>query len=259
MILVFLKASRVYNVANIFARGYVALGTSGFSNEAQERLLKALAEQLKLPLLQIAREAELAHSDQDATALGSISYTADMALRLVDSYLLSVQLQALPMLELEPVSVSAVLQDTAHRLNQLAKQYDCDLEVRLSGRYEPVMAHRQSLEAAFATLGYTFIESMPTEGQKHHIILGAHRSSKGLVAGVFGNQEGMSADMYRRGMALFGTARQAVPSLSPHAGAGVFVADSLLKNMEAPLHVSRHNKLSGLATTLITSQQLQLV
>jgi hypothetical protein len=236
-----------------------SLGTAAFDNSAQERLLRALAEQLKLPLLQIAREAELAATNQTPESLKSISYTADMALRLVDSYLLSVQLQALPSLELEPVSVSAVLQDTAHRLNQLAKQYDAELEVHLSGKYEPVMSHRQSLEAAFATLGYSFIEAVPHAGKKHKIILGAHRSSKGLVAGVFGNQDGLSTDMYKRGMALFGTARQAVPGLTPHAGAGVFVAESLLNNMQTPLHLSRHNKLLGLAATLLPSQQLSLV
>ena len=235
------------------------MATAVFSNEAQERLLRALAEQLKLPLLQIAREAELAQSSNDLKALNSISYTADMALRLVDSYLLSVQLQSLPTLDLEPVSVSAVLQDTAHYLSQLAKQYDCDLEVHLSGKYSPVMAHRKSMESAFATLGYAFIESIPAAEQKHKVILGAHKSSKGLVAGIFGNQEGINADMYRRGMALFGTARQSVPVLSPQSGAGVFVAESLLKNMETTLQVSRHSKLSGLAATFVQSQQLSLV
>ena len=249
----------MYNRSKLVRFGVTTLATAGYSSEAQERLLRALAEQLKLPLLQIAREAELAATNNDQKALGSISYTADMALRLVDSYLLSVQLQSLPVLELEPVSISAVLQDTAHRLNQLAKQYDCDLEVHLSGKYGPVMAHRQSLESAFATLGYAFIESMPTAENKHKVILGAHRSAKGLVTGLFGNQEGTSADMYRRGMALFGTARQPIPTLSPQSGAGVFVAESLLKNMDATLQVSRHNKLSGLAVTLIQSQQLQLV
>ena len=121
------------------------------------------------------------------------------------------------------------------------------------------MAHRQSLEAAFATLGYAFIEAVPNQETRHKVILGAHRSNRGLVAGIYGSQEGLSADMYRRGQALFGTARQAVPGMSPSAGAGIFVADSLLKNMEAPLHLSRHNKLAGLAATLIPSQQLQLV
>lgn len=234
------------------------MASGALNGQAHERLLRALAEQLKLPLLQIAREAELAAARRDISALHTIEYTADMALRLVDSYLLSVQLQALPMLELEPVSVSAVLQDTAHRLNTLAKQYDCELEVHLSGKYEPVMAHAQSLEAAYATLGYAFIEATSTE-QKHKVVLGAHRSANGLVAGIFGTQSGLSADMYRRGQVLFGTARQAVPGLSPTAGAGIFVADSLLKNMETSLKVSRHNKLSGLAATLLPSKQLSLV
>lgn len=234
------------------------MASLAFDSQAQERLLKALAEQLKLPLLQIAREAELAATTQDTTAFSNIEYTADMALRLVDSYLLSVQLQSLPALDLEPVSVSAVLQDTAHRLNTLAKQYDCELQVHLSGKYEPVMAHAQSLEAAYATLGYAFIEATPAE-QKHKVVLGAHKTAQGIVAGIFGSQPGLSTDMYRRGQVLFGSARQAMPGLSASAGAGIFVADSLLKNMETSLHVSRHTKLSGLAATLIQSKQLALV
>lgn len=226
---------------------------------ASERLLRALAEQLKLPLLQIAREAELADSTQDISALGRISYTADMALRLVDSYLLSVQLQSLPSLELEPVSVSAVMQDAAQHLSKLAKQYDCDLEVHMAGRYQPVMAHRKSLEAAYTTLGQAFIESHPDTSHSHTVVFGAHRSQRGLVAGIFSSQEAANADALKRGRALFGTARQSLPGLSPMAGAGIFVADSLLSNIQAPLHPSRHNKLLGLAATLLPSQQLQLV
>lgn len=234
------------------------MARSSLDGSAHERLLRALAEQLKLPLLQIAREAEFAAATEDASALTSISYTADMALRLVDSYLLSVQLQSLPALDLEPVSLSAMLQDTAHRLNAFAKQYECEIEVHLSGKYEPVMGHAQSLEAAYATLGYAFIEATPSQ-TKHKIVLGAHRSRSGLVAGIFGDHEGLSTDVYRRGQALFGSARQPLPGLSASAGAGIFVADSLLQNMETSLKVSRHNNLSGLAATLLPSHQLALV
>lgn len=230
-----------------------------FDNASQERLLRALAEQLKVPFMQIARTAELAAAEGDQTAYRHIEYTADMALRLVDSYLLSVQLQALPNLELEPVSLSAVLQDTAHSLNQLAKRHECDLEVHLSGKYEPVMAHRQSLEAAYASLGYAFIEAVPVTDTKHHVLLGAHRSQAGVVAGIFGDQPGLNADMYRRARALYGNARQAMPAASAGSGAGVFVADALLKNMAAPLKLARHHNLSGLAATFLPSRQLQLI
>lgn len=234
------------------------MATTGFSNEEQERLLRVLAEQLKLPLMQIAREAELAQVTE-AKSYDSISYTADMALRLIDSYLLSVELQAVPSLQLEPVSVSAMLQDTAHTLDRLAKQYDCDLQINLKGKYQPVMAHQKSLEAALTSLGYAFIESAAPRDQRRTVVLGAHQSSSGLVVGVFGDQAEISADALKRGLALFGTAKQALPSLSASAGAGVFVANALLTNLQAPLHTSRHNKLSGLASTLLPSQQLALI
>ena len=79
-----------------------------------ERLLQALAEQLKSPLLQIAYHAEAAQPD----AFTEIRTASDRALRLLDSYLLSINQQQL---ELEPVSVSSVLYDVAHALYPLAR------------------------------------------------------------------------------------------------------------------------------------------
>ena len=151
------------------------------------------------------------------------------------------------------------MQDTAQRLSLPAKQYDCELAINLAGKYGPVMAHRQSLEAAYMALGYTFIESMPQTDHKHRVLLGAHRSNNGLVAGIFANQPGLTADIYRRSQALYGRAPQAIPGLSGSNGAGIFIADSLLRTMSTPLRVARHHKLSGLAATLLPSQQLSLV
>lgn len=232
---------------------------TAFDNEPQARLLRALAEQLKVPLVHIARNAELGQVKKDDTVLSTIESSAEMALRLIDSYLLSIRLQSLPSLELEPVSVSAVLQDTAHRLYGMAKQYDCDLDIRIAGKYEPVMAHRESLEAAYMSLGYSFIESAPQQDLAHQVIFAAHKSSQGLVAGVFGEQPQLSADMFRRARALYGSSRQAMPTMSGNNGAGVFVADALLGVMAAKLRTARHNKLQGLAATLLPSRQLQLI
>jgi hypothetical protein len=220
-------------------------------------LLRGLAEQLKLPLLHIARQAELATLNEQE-AYSAIMRTADMALQLIDGYLLSTDVHAQQALELEPISISSILQDTAHQLSHLAKQYDCEIEVHLSGRYGPVMAHRKSLEAAFALLGYSFIEAGSSEGNRR-MLLAAHRSRNGLVAGVFGNQPGLSADMYRRARALYGTARQPMTNVTAAAGAGVFIADSLLAPQSSPIHIAYHQKLAGLAATLLPSQQLQLV
>ncbi len=229
------------------------------STAADERLLKALAEQLKLPLLQIARMAELAHTTGDTASLASISYVADTALRLVDAFLLSADRQAQEIFQLEPVSVASVLNDTAHKLSSLAAQNDCDIELSLHGKYGPVMAHRESLESAMILLGYGMVGARAHEAERHRVVLAAHKSAHGLVAGVFDNRPGLSADMFQRGRALYGTARQTMPAVAGSNGASVFVADVLLKAMEAPLRVARHNAFTGLAATFHPSVQLSIV
>ncbi len=62
-----------------------------------QNLLLGVAEELKLPLLQIAHQAEqLALDDQPAPGLKSIQATADSALRLLDNYVLGVRLALAP-------------------------------------------------------------------------------------------------------------------------------------------------------------------
>lgn len=228
-------------------------------SQADERLLRALAEQIKLPLLQIARSAELARMRPDSTRLEDISQVADAALRLVDGFLLSVRLNGEQQLKLEPVSLSSVLTDTAYMLQPMAIRHNCDVSVSLAGKYGPVMAHRESLQSALLLLGYSLMEGRTSSDKRHEILLGAHKSARGLVAGVFDNQPGLSTDIFRRGRALYGSARQSLPAISASNGAGFFVADALLKPMATPLKVARHHKLTGLAATLHPSTQLQLI
>lgn len=234
-------------------------------HEADERLLAALAEHIKLPLLQIARRSELAQlSGRPKKHLEAIELTADTALTLLDNYLLSLKLAHMPDLELEPVSVAGVLNDTAHALSRIAKEYDTDLEIHLSGRYEPVMAHKGGLEAALTSLGYVFVETIASSNDnsktgKPKLLLAAHRGKTGIVAGLYAGLDNLSTDMYKRAHHLYGHARLAMPELAIDSGAGVFVADSLLDTMYARLRVARHHTLSGLAATLLSSRQLQLI
>lgn len=218
------------------------------------RLLDALAEQLKEPLVYIAREAELAAITSDVSALKRVQFSATTGLQLIDSFLLSTELSDQQSFELEPISISATLYDIAEELLPLARQQDCELRVTLAGRYGPIMAHGPSLRAAFRLLGQSFLS-----GQATAVELGAHRSIKGIVAGVFSNQPGLSTDVYQRGRALFGTARSPMPGMRASAGAGVFVAESLLGSSAARLKAAKHNKQQGLAVTLRPSLQLQLI
>ncbi len=217
-----------------------------------ERLLRALAEQLKLPLLQIARTAELA----DPTELAKITQIADMALQMIDGFLLSEALHAQQGLHLEPVTISSVLYEASRQLTPIARLYECDIELDVIGTHRPIMGDAKALVSAFTILGFSFLESLQAT-KTRRIVLAAHRTGQGVSAGVF-SANNLTGDMFRRAKALFGDAKQPLAN-NDSAGTGVFIADSLLGSMGESLRVSQHQKLYGLAATLTLSQQLRLV
>jgi len=230
------------------------------SSLLSQELLLSVAEQLKLPLLQIARQAEHGRLT-GLTDVTAIQVTADSALQLIDNYALGVRLNLdRQLLEIEPISISSVLYDTSQQLDSLAKSYGVNLELNIAGRFGPVMAHRQGLQAALASLGAALIEALPAH--EHHQLtlqLATHRCRYGIVAGLYADTEQLTSDMLSRGRSLQGRARQPLPSLSHSSGAGIFVADAILEAMNLKLKVSRHHRLYGLGTVLQSNHQLQLV
>ncbi|HEU4914014.1 MAG TPA: hypothetical protein VFT16_01220 [Candidatus Saccharimonadales bacterium] len=230
---------------------------SGGTNAA---LLRSVAEQLKTPLATIARQAELGQltGEVGLTDLGAIRVHAAAALTLVDSYLLGLRLmREQSMLQLEPVSISSLLVETAHELSSFAKQYGTVVELSIGGRYEPVMAHPEGLKSALLALGYTLLQGYPLpEGSR--LLLSVHRTPHGLVTGLYGEYEQLRSESWRNALALQGKASKPLSILSG-SGAGLFVADAILQAMESKLRVGRHQKRSGLAATLQPSQQLVFV
>lgn len=234
-------------------------------NSRYEQLFLAMAEELKLPLQHIARQAELQQLQSAAglaTGLQDIQASADMTLQLLDSYLLSLRLSLQPetSLQLEPVSLSAVLHDTAAELQHIAANYGVTLTLHVQGRYEPVLAHRQALQSALVALGYAVIEALPATGVKRqHLQLATHRTKQGIVAGVYGELDALTPQLFRRAQQLHGHVRQPLVGTLPGSGAGVFVADTILAAMASRLRAGRFMKLPGFAVTLPASEQLQLI
>lgn len=230
-----------------------------------ERLYIALAEQLQVPLLQIARLAESGATARPGAkqrrVLAQIEMSSATALRLLEAYTLSMRVADEQLaLELEPVSLSSVMNDTAHELEGLARAYNCDLELSLLGRYEPVMANHTALTNAMLSLGYMIIESTAAHGKRRNVLqLGVHRSRSGLVAGVFGEMDALQGRAYRRARSLIGRAHQPLPSLSATSGAGLFVADTLFQAQAAPMKVMRHHKRLGFGATFQPSFQMSLL
>lgn len=233
---------------------------TAFDNEQTRLLLLSVAEQLKVPLTHIARQTELAGlpgaSAIDARAL---QVQASIALTLVDNYLLGLDLLANQAeLELEPVSVASLLVDTAHALDGHAKQYGVDVTLQIAGRYEPVMAHKAALQAALLSLGYSMVEAQATLDGPRRLVLAGHRTSSGIVAGMYGN-DALDPSLWRKALQLCGQASQPLAEVFGTTGAGVFVADMLAQAMHSRVRIGRHAKQSGFALTLQPSQQLQLV
>jgi len=238
------------------------MARTGANNSAilSQQLLLSVTEQLKVPLLQIAREAE--HGQLSGTTDPvKIQLTAESALQLIDNYALGVRLNLeQSQLEIEPVSVASVLYDTGQQLDSVAKSYGVDLELNIAGRFGPVMAHREGLQAALVSLGTSLIEALPALQTKQLTLqLATHRCRYGIVAGVYADIEKLSSETLRQGRRLQGKARQPLATLTHNSGAGVFVADAILQAMDLELKVSRHHRLYGLGTVLQPSQQLQLV
>ena len=112
-----------------------------------QQLLLSIAQQMKMPLMQISRQAELANYGV-TPQLDQIQAIADNALQLIDSYSLGLQLSRHLGYELVPETVSAasVLYDASLQLKAIAKLYDVQLDLNISGRFEPVLAHRKGLK-----------------------------------------------------------------------------------------------------------------
>lgn len=225
-----------------------------------QELLLSIAEELKLPLMQISRQAEQGRASGE-TNLALIQSAADTAVNLLDNYVLGVRLALEPEpLAVEPVSVSSVLYDAGQQLDAMAKSYGVGLELNVSGRYGPVLAHRHGLQAALTSLGAALIEALPAqETTQLKLHLATHRSRYGIVAGLYADTRQLSREALQRGRELQRVSRQPFTGLTHTSGAGVFVADTILQAMRLRLNPSRHHNLYGLGTVLQSNNQLQLV
>lgn len=233
------------------------LETTGVVDDSNTRLMRALAEELKLPLMQIARMSELGHLNT-GEAMQEIETTASNALRLLDGYILSTQLLSdQQQLVLEPVSVTAALYDTAQDLYKLSKLYDSALDIRVSGKCGQAMANARALRAALTSIAYTLISSGVSS--KQQIILTASKSKQGIITGVSSDNCQFSAQELHLARKLYGNARQSAKTITSNSGAGIYLADRLFSAMESRLKVGHFRSNVGLFARLMASQQLTLL
>ena len=212
--------------------------------------------------MQISRQAELGALGLE-TDLNQIRAIADNGLKLIDGYALGLQLANLSSYELatEAISVSSVLYEADQQLRELARLYNVSLELNIHGRFEPVLAHRQGLQAAIIGLASALIEALPAHSgdTQTTLHLATHRCRYGIVVGVYANLPNLSSETLRRGRKLYGISKQPVVNVSHTSAAGIFLADAIFRAMKLKMHVSRHHRLYGLGVVLKPSTQLAIV
>ena len=226
------------------------------------RLFIALAEQMKTPLIKASRTAELVRMTHDMSKLEELEYSSDHGIDLIESYILSLKLQAAGEdVPLQSVSLSATLNDVAHTLQKLHAADAFDIELHIAGKYGPIMAHPAGLHAALMNIGKALMTTHAEREQSTRPILklAARKTQRGIAAGIFTNIDGLDASTFARSKRLYGTAAQPLPQLTSESGAGIFIADSLLQTMSSNIRVSHYKKMTGLAATFMPSQQLALV
>jgi len=230
-------------------------------------LLAALSDDLSLPLLQIKTTLEILENsvstgEDFSIHKDSMFLSAEAGLQLVEAYRLALRATDHDITQMEPVAIGAILDDVANRLEPYAKQYATDLIVDIQGSLTPVLAHKPSLEAALQCLGASIIraQAASVNQKRYFIMLGAHRGSSGAIAtGVFSEFTDLSDKTLRTAHALVGKAQQPLPNIPAGAASGVLIADMLCASMWQPLRAAAHRKISGLATSVPMSQQLQFV
>ncbi len=235
--------------------------TGGLETEYQA-LLKSVADELKLPLMHIARQSELAGMGRTSAqeTLVGVGQSARSALELVDSYLLGLQLaENQQLLELEPVSAASVIYDVAGRLEEIARRRGVSLAVELPVSLDPVMAHRAGLQSALLSLGTAVISAQPQVDKPLTVTLAAYRARGGIITGLYAEGLGISPAELRAAERLTGGRRQPLRRFSAGPSAGIFVAQNILRSMASNLKAVRYHKQSGLAAVLTPSQQLKLV
>jgi len=219
------------------------------SYSSEDQLLVNIVEHLKLPLTNISLKSEYSN-------LPEIKSLADNSIRLIDGFVLGMNLSQNE-LNLEPVSVSEIMSDAAHNLSKTAKMYNCNLRLKIEGKFAPVMGRKEEMESALTLIGQTVIESNLSKDKE--IIINAYKSRDKIIAGVFTSELKITNESLKKAIASAGLVRQGLPDFSYGPVAGIYAADILLTKLASKLQIFRHNNLSGLAGNFVQSKQLSLI
>ncbi len=239
------------------------MGDNGISQNhpsKPDQVLLSLAKELKEPLTFIARQAEFSKNSLQNESADVIERTAQEALGLIDSYLLSAKTQFGQLeLRLEPVGLGALLTDVAHRLDSQAKRNSYTLEFAMD-YHKPVMVDRRAFTTSLVCLAQILLT--PHNDKKNRVIkLSAFkRSGQKAMAGVLSsNTAGFSDKSIHEAIVNQGVVNQALKGSASLSGIQLVMANSLASAMQSSVSAIKYRNLKGLGIEVIKSEQMALI
>ena len=214
---------------------------------------RSLALQLQQALLQISQYAQAGDGNNTV-----IETTARRTLDLIDCYLMGSSSPNQLRLQLEPVALGSIVQDAMHQLSSAARQYDCQLWLKSSGKTDLVYTDKAVAKMAFVGLGHSLIEEAANRDESRRVVFAIKPHSNGPMAGVFSSGMAIRSRSLHQLKALRGQATRQSGDFSGTA-TGVVLADKLLDRIDRQLFATSFQRLKGFAVTFDKSTQLQIV
>ncbi|MCA9344355.1 hypothetical protein KC946_00810 [Candidatus Saccharibacteria bacterium] len=242
------------------AEKYIRLEQNMYSKGANNPIFSYIAQNLRSELTKITSNIEYAQLSGDVSLLDDSKYSSQYMLRLIECYLDFLDQTNISQ-NVEPVSLSALLKNVASSMAPYAKWQQCDLDLNVAGRYQPVMANREVLNTVLTSLSSVFIVAQSEVKHKARPVItyAVTRSNKGITAGIYSNVEAINSAMLKKARNLYGKSGNPMSASVSNGSAGLYMADSLLNNMSYGLRVSKFHKMTGLSASFEPSKQIALV
>lgn len=221
----------------------------------EDKNLRALAKELKIPLTAIAREADLYRID-------GISRKAADVMTLLDGYLLAAQTEYGQLnFPMETTCIGSIMYEISQDIRELAAEQNITIST-ITNSQGAVTTNRRGLKIALGCLAQMAAVSEGEEGSvtKGELKLVSYEKRNGnTVAGVLSSRLYLTPRDLKRADLLYGDSHITLSTQALGSGIRLAIAKQLADSLGARLLPLRRDGLGGIGLELVKSQQMQLV
>ncbi|MDQ3093945.1 MAG: hypothetical protein M3Q70_02085 [bacterium] len=229
-------------------------------SDIDNKILAAIAEDLRAPLLKIAYTAELASFTKNINSYGEIEMTARSLLSEIDSLLLGIKHSYGQLdLHLSPMAPSAVLYEAIQRLKPLAHSRKFLLLSEPQKNHQLAMVHPTVLCHVISSLSRTLIEISSGHSKERFLNyqIAVEKQMPTLSIVTTTNAESLIKEVFSKISKTNGNLTNLI--VGSDFASGIYVVQQLLASMNASIKPTKNSKGAGFKILLTPSTQLSIV